>query len=224
VVRGESATMAGLLGIPWALASGAIMQVAGRMTDKVSPGRTVPVTIAIGVTGFGLFAYQLSADAPYWALCATMLLMGAGGGSTMMPLMTAATRRMPRDQAPAASTTINLISNTTAAVGMAVGSVLLSSAMAARVPLADEGGLQALHGLSRDARAAVAPGLADAFQHTYGFAVLFMALSIIPALFLPRRNQPRPESQPAQPARSGQAEVVDGTPAAEAASAAARAS
>ncbi|MFC5748876.1 DHA2 family efflux MFS transporter permease subunit [Actinomadura rugatobispora] len=192
VVRGESATMAGLLGVPMALASGTVMQFAGRLADKVSPGRTVPVTIAVSATGFALFAHQLSADASYWGLGAALLLVGAGGGATMMPLMTAATRRMPHDQAPAASTTLNLINTTVAAVGTAVASVLLSAAMAARVPVAGEGGLQALHGLAPDARAAVAPGLAEAFQHTYVWAVAFVVLAIVPALFLPRRDDGRP--------------------------------
>jgi EmrB/QacA subfamily drug resistance transporter len=190
VVRGETATMAGLLGIPMALASGSMMQVAGRLADRFTPGRTVPVSIVVGTTGFGLFAYQLSADGSYWALGAALLLMGAGGGSTMMPLMTAATRRMSRDQAPAASTTLNLINTTMGAVGMATASVLLSGAMAARVPLAAEGGIQALQRLGDGARATVAPGLAEAFQHTYVWAVLLMGLSLIPALLLPRRDQP----------------------------------
>ncbi|MFB4316482.1 DHA2 family efflux MFS transporter permease subunit [Actinomadura sp. 21ATH] len=200
VVRGESATMAGLLGVPMALASGTSMQFAGRLADRLSPGRTIPVSIALAVSGFGLFAYQLSADASYWALAAALLMMGAGGGSTMMPLMTAATRRMSKEQAPAASTTVNLVNTTMGAVGMAVASVLLSGAMAARVPLAGEGGLQALHGLAADARAAVAPGLADAFQSTYVWAVALMALALVPALLLPRRAQPARTEPSAEPA------------------------
>lgn len=189
VVRGESATMAGLLGVPMALASGTSMQFAGRLADKLSPGRTIPVSIALAVSGFGLFAYQLSADVSYWATAGALMMMGAGGGSTLMPLMTAATRRMSREQAPAASTTLNLINTTMGAIGMAVASVLLSGAMAARVPLAGEGGIQTLHGLAADARAAVAPGLADAFQSTYAWAVALMALSLIPALLLPRKDR-----------------------------------
>ncbi|MFI0357286.1 DHA2 family efflux MFS transporter permease subunit [Actinomadura sp. 9N407] len=217
VVRGETATMAGVLGIPMALASGTMMQFAGWLADKFTPGRTVPVSITIGASGFGLFAYQLSADGSYWGLAGALLLMGAGGGSTMMPLMTAATRRMSKDQAPAASTTINLINTTMGAVGMAIASVLLSGAMASRVPLAAEGGLQALQRLSADARAAIAPGLAEAFQHTYVWAVALMALSLLPALLLPRRDKPAaPEPEPVQPERAGAPAPVASTPVASA--------
>ncbi|GGU94519.1 multidrug resistance protein B [Actinomadura cremea] len=192
VVRGESATMAGLLGIPFALGSGVAMQIAGRITDRVPPGRTVPVAVAMGLTGFALFAAQLSADAPYWALCATMALMGAGGGATMMPAITAATRGMSHAQAPAASTTVNLINTTSGAIGTALASVVLATRMDDLVPAAGEGGaLQAVHALGADARAAIAGPLAGTFQHTYLFAVAVIALAIVPALLLPRRRAER---------------------------------
>ncbi|POM26218.1 putative transport protein HsrA [Actinomadura rubteroloni] len=182
VVRGESATQAGLLGIPFALASGLTMQVAGRIIDRVPPGRYLPCSILVAVTGFGLFTLQLSADAPYWALCATMLVMGAGGGGTMMPAITVATRELAREQAPSGSTMVNLVNTTMGAAGTAVSSVVL----AALLPVA--GGLQAVHRLSPDAHAALAPELADAFQKTYLPAAGLILLALIPALLLPRRR------------------------------------
>src|SRR5690606_29560621 len=92
VVRGESATVAGALGIPFALASGVTMQIAGRLIDRFPPGRYLPVSIAVGIAGFLLFRAQLDTDGSYWGLCAAMLLMGAGGGGTLMPAITTATR------------------------------------------------------------------------------------------------------------------------------------
>jgi EmrB/QacA subfamily drug resistance transporter len=169
VVRGESATMAGLLGIPWALASGLTMQVTGRLVDRVAPGLIVLTGMGLAVTGFGLFALQLSADASYWRLGGSLLLMGMGGGMTMMPTMTAATQRISHEQVPAASTTLNLINTTVAAIGVAVSSVVLSAGIAARTP-GDAG------------------ELADAFQHTYAWIMVPMILALIPALFLPRRR------------------------------------
>ncbi|TDD79520.1 DHA2 family efflux MFS transporter permease subunit [Actinomadura darangshiensis] len=185
VVRGESATMAGVLGIPFAFGSGTAMQVAGRIVDRVPPGRLVPVSIATALTGFVLFIVQLSADASYWGLCATMLLMGAGGGATMMPAMTAATRGLAHDRAPAASATVNLINTMSGAVGLAVVSVVLSTLMSDLVPDGEGGALQAVHRLGT---AGIAEPLADAFQHTYMFATGLLALALIPALLLPRRS------------------------------------
>ncbi|WP_242614124.1 DHA2 family efflux MFS transporter permease subunit [Actinomadura roseirufa] len=189
VVRGESATAAGLLGVPFALGSGTAVQVAGRLADRVAPGRLVPAAITTSLAGFALFTARLGPDASYWGLCGAMVLMGAGGGATMMPTMTAATRGMSHARAPAASTTINMINTTSAAVGTAASSVVLSALLSGVVP-ADEGGaLQALHRLSPQAHAAIAGRLADAFQHTYAFATVMLALALIPAAFLPRRTR-----------------------------------
>ncbi|WP_019633651.1 DHA2 family efflux MFS transporter permease subunit [Actinomadura atramentaria] len=182
VVRGESALAAGALGIPFALASGLTMQVAGRLIERVPPGRYLPCSILVALTGFTLFMLQVDAHAPYWRLCATMLLMGAGGGGTMMPAITVATRKLSREDAPGGSTLVNLTTTTVSAIGTAVAAVLL----AALLPVG--GGLQALHRLGPDAHAALAPRLADAFQHTYLLAVVLMALAVIPAALLSRKE------------------------------------
>ncbi|WP_018654299.1 DHA2 family efflux MFS transporter permease subunit [Actinomadura flavalba] len=180
VVRGESATMAGALAVPWALASGLTMQVAGRIVDRVAIGRYLPFAILLALTGFTLFMLQVGEDTPYWRLCLTMVLMGAGGGGTLMPVITATTRNLPRADTAAGSTTVNLINTTVGAVAMAVMAVLLSSLL----PVA--GGLQELHGLTAAQHAGLAPSLADAFQHAYLMPMALIALSIVPALFLPR--------------------------------------
>ncbi|MGW1738257.1 DHA2 family efflux MFS transporter permease subunit [Nocardia sp. NPDC001965] len=182
VVRGESALVAGALGIPFALASGATMQVAGRLIDRIPPGRYLPASIIVALTGFVLFMIQLDADAPYWALCATMLLMGAGGGGTMMPVLTTATRPLNRDQQPAGSTVLNMISTTALALGTAATSVTLAALLPA------DGGLQAVHAMDPARRSALTPALAEAFQHTYLIAPVMIALALIPALLLPRRR------------------------------------
>ncbi|MFD0683858.1 DHA2 family efflux MFS transporter permease subunit [Actinomadura fibrosa] len=188
VVRGESATMAGLLGIPFAFGSGTAAQFAGRLVDRVPPGRLVPVSVATSLTGFVLLTVQLDADAPYWGLCGAMLLMGAGGGATGIPAMTAATRGMSHGQVPAASTTVNMINTTAMAIGMALASVILSALMSDLVPAGGDGGaLQALHRLTPEAHAAIAQPLADAFQQTYLFTLAMLTLSLVPALLLPRR-------------------------------------
>lgn len=181
VVRGESALVAGALGIPMALASGISMQVAGRLIDRIPPGRYLPASITVALTGFVLFVLQLGADTSYWALGAALLLMGAGGGGTMMPVLTTATRSLSREQQPAGSTVLNMISTTAMAIGIAVTSVTLS----ALLPVT--GGLQALHGMDPGARAELAPALAEAFQHTYLIAPIMIALALVPALLLPRR-------------------------------------
>ncbi|WP_280194654.1 DHA2 family efflux MFS transporter permease subunit [Nocardia farcinica] len=182
LARGETATMAGALGIPFALASGLTMQVAGRLIDRIPPGRYLPVSIGVGVAGFLLFRAQLDADASYWGLCAAMLLMGAGGGGTIMPALTTATRALAPEQQSSGTTTVNMVSTTAMAIGTALASVVLSTLL----PL--DGGLQALHRLDPAARAALAPALAETFHDAYLLAPVLMGLALVPALLLPRRR------------------------------------
>ncbi|WP_229683887.1 DHA2 family efflux MFS transporter permease subunit [Nocardia camponoti] len=182
LVRGESAMVAGALGIPFALASGATMQVAGRLIDRVAPGRYLPFSIAVALTGFVAFVVEVNLGAPVWVLMLTMLAMGAGGGGTMMPVITTATRGLSRPQQPAGSTLLNMVSTSSMAIGTALTSVILSAQLPAGASL------QALHAMDQVARANLAPALGSAFAHTYLLAPVLIGLALIPALLLPRKR------------------------------------
>ncbi|MCO6003373.1 DHA2 family efflux MFS transporter permease subunit [Actinoallomurus purpureus] len=188
VVRGQSATASGLLGIPQVLATGITMQITGRLSDRVSPGRLVPVGIALASSGFLVFTTQVHADTPYWHLIAPLVVTGVGVGMTIMPAMTAATRNVPSEQVPGASTALNITQQVSAALGTALISVLLAAAMRDRLPDAADRGTGAVRALATPARHAIAPRLADAFQHTYVWAVVLMVLALLPAFFLPRHH------------------------------------
>ncbi|MEV4253349.1 MDR family MFS transporter [Spirillospora sp. NPDC049652] len=187
LVRGESATVAGLLAMPAAFASGTAMQVAGRLADRIGPGRIVPVSVLVAASGFALLLVQLTADASYWGLAGATMLIGAGGGATIMPAMTAATRGVSHDQAPAASTTVNLVTTTMAAVGTASASALLS----ARLP---DGGIQAVHRMAGAVREDAAPTLAHAFQLTYYLPLTLVVAALVPALLIHRRSTEKESS------------------------------
>ncbi|MCK2240612.1 MULTISPECIES: DHA2 family efflux MFS transporter permease subunit [unclassified Crossiella] len=163
LARGESATAAGLLIIPAALGSGLIMQVAGRLVDRFPPGRIVLAGITVGVTGILAFAAQLAMDGPYWGLLIAVTLIGVGGGGTMMPTMTAATRTLPPEQAAAGSAVLGLVSALASASGTAVLSVVLTANLAASAPGA-------------------------AIQQTYLLVAGLVACALLPALMLPRRQ------------------------------------
>lgn len=186
VVRGQSATGAGLLGIPQVIATGVTMQIAGRLVDKVAPRRLVLVGVPLAATGFLTFTTQVAADTPYAVLLTALAVMGVGVGMTMMPTMTAATRTLDNSRVPAASTLLGIIPQLAASVGAALVSVLLAGALDARLPGTASGGLEAVHALPAATARTLAPQLADAFQHTYVWAVALVALALLPALFLPR--------------------------------------
>jgi EmrB/QacA subfamily drug resistance transporter len=188
LVRGHTATEAGLLGIPQVLATGIAMQLATRMVDRVSPGKLVPIGVTVAGTGFLTFLTQVTADSPYWLVIGALVVTGVGVGMTIMPNITAATRSVPAAQVPVASAALNIIQQVTSAVGTALISVVLATSMASRVPGIADGGLGQVRELSARERQLIAADLADAFQHTYGWAVALMLLAIVPAVFIPRRQ------------------------------------
>ncbi|KWX01227.1 Drug resistance transporter [Carbonactinospora thermoautotrophica] len=197
VVRGQSATASGLLGVPQVMATGITMQIAGRLIDKIAPGRIVLTGVGLASAGFLAFTTQVGAHTPYWVLVGALSVMGVGVGMTMMPTTAAATRNLSHEEVPVASTTLNIIQQVAVSAGTALMSVLLAGAIADRLPATAGSGLGAVHALG--ARHAIAPRLADAFQRTYGWAVALMLVALLPALLLPRR-MPKPAATPADPA------------------------
>ncbi|MFH8369344.1 DHA2 family efflux MFS transporter permease subunit [Streptomyces sp. NPDC018031] len=168
VVRGESVTTSGLLGAPLALAAGTTMQVSGRLSDKVSARKLVVSGVVLAALGMALFTLQLSDGVAYWRIGAALAVMGVGVGMTMMPTMAAATRGLAPDDAPSASTALQITSQTAAALGMAFFSVMLTAG--------GEGG------------GATVPTHAGPFADTYLWAVVFMLAAAVPALRLPLRR------------------------------------
>lgn len=184
VVRGATATEAGIYGIPQVLATGITMQIAGRLADRIPPGRIVLAGIATAATGFALLSTQIHADTAYWRIALAGVVMGIGVGATIMPTMATGTRTLAPESIPAASTAISIIQQAAASIGSAAIAVLLSTAM---IREADGATLETAR--TAGTSPAFAESLADAFRGTYGWAVLIMALAFIPALFLPRRRQ-----------------------------------
>ncbi|WFB10718.1 DHA2 family efflux MFS transporter permease subunit [Streptomyces sp. LX-29] len=176
VVRGESVTASGLLGAPLALAAGITMQFSGRLSDRVSPRKLITSGIVLAAFGMALFAGQLTDTTPYWRIGLALFVMGVGVGMTIMPTMAAATRGLTGEEAPSASTTLQITSQMGASIGMAFFSVLLS--------VNGDGG-------------STAPTHAEPFADTYFWAVALMLAAVVPALRLPLRRPAavRPQDQ-----------------------------
>lgn len=172
VVRGESVTASGLLGAPLGLAAGVTMQFSGRLADKVAPRWLVAGGVTTAALGMGLLTLQLSDTTAYWRVAVPLLVLGIGVGTTMMPTMAAATRGLSADDAPSASTALQITSQVAAATGVAFFSVMLSI---------NGGGT-------------TTPTHAGPFADTYLWAVALMLAAVLPALLLPRRRPAAPEA------------------------------
>jgi len=157
-------------------------------------GRIVPFGLVL-ITG-GMFALtQVGPDTPYWGFMIPVLfVMGLGMGGTMMPIMTSALKTLTSHQVARGSTLLNITQQIASSVGVAVISVVFKNYLSAS-PLAGPA-IAAQHNPalvnSVGGQLAVQKGLADAadaFGSTFLVAAILLALTLIPAAFLPRKHE-----------------------------------
>jgi EmrB/QacA subfamily drug resistance transporter len=192
-IRGESVLRAGLLVAPQGIGAMLTMPIAGTLADKIPVGRIVPfglVLIAAGMAGLT----QISSTTPYPVLIAILFVMGLGMGGTMMPIMTSALKTLRSAEVARGSTLLNITQQIASSVGVAVMSVILTNALrdadlaypaiaARRDPqiaaqIGGEAGIK--QGLAQ---------AADAFANTYWVAFALVLVTIVAALFLPRKRE-----------------------------------
>ena len=160
--------------------------------DKHPIGRIVPfglVFILIGM--FGLT--QLTATTPYPVIVAELFVMGLGMGATMMPLFTSALKTLKAHEVARGSTLLNITQQIASSCGVAIMSVLLTNHLQAS-RLAGPA-MASLHDPALAAKipaAAITKGLEDAaqaFADTYWVAWAMVLLTVVPAMFLPRKQE-----------------------------------
>jgi EmrB/QacA subfamily drug resistance transporter len=207
-VRGESTLHAGLLMAPQGLGAMLTMPIAGTLVDRVPVGRIAPVGLLL-ITG-GMFALtRISSTISYPVVIAILFVMGLGMGATMMPIMTTALRTLRGPEVARGSTLINIIQQIASSVGVALMSVLLTTHLKdsklAGPAIASWHDPSMIPGIG--GAPAVARGLADAagaFASTYWVAASLVALTLVPALLLPRR---RPQAPAGPVAEAGPAQL-----------------
>ena len=192
-VRGESTLDAGLLVAPQGLGAMVTMPIAGALVDRFPVGRIVPFGL-LGIIG-GMFALtQITSTTPYPQIIAVLFVMGLGMGGTMMPIMTTALKTLRSHEVARGSTLLNITQQVASSVGVAVMSVILTNnlkesdlAGPAMAAYKDPSLVDKLGGPE-----VVAQGLAQAaqaFADTFLVAAVLVTLTMVPALFLPRRRE-----------------------------------
>ncbi|MGO4603643.1 DHA2 family efflux MFS transporter permease subunit [Terrabacter sp. 2YAF2] len=193
-VRGLDTLHAAFLMVPQGLGAMVTMPIAGALSDRIPVGRIVPFGLVL-MTG-GMFALtQVGTDTPYWGFMIPVLfVMGLGMGGTMMPLMTSALKTLQSHQVARGSTLLNISQQIASSIGVAVISVVFTNYLSASA-LAGPA-IAALHNPalvnSVGGQVAVQKGLADAadaFGSTFLVAAVLLALTLIPAAFLPRKHE-----------------------------------
>ncbi|GAA3718139.1 DHA2 family efflux MFS transporter permease subunit [Gordonia hankookensis] len=192
-VRGETTLSAGLLLAPQGIGAMLTMPIAGRMTDKIGPGKFVLSGIVLMFLGMGTFVF-VGAETSYLILCGALFVQGLGMGMTMMPIMTAALATLTNSQVPDGSTLVNVVQQTASSIGSAVIAVILAT----NLKNAPEGMLAIVSNTAPDKLPAGMQGApvptsffeaaANAFGSTFVVGAILIALTLIPAFFLPRKK------------------------------------
>jgi len=192
--------------IPQGVGAMLTIPIAGRGMDRRGPRRIVLVGISLTCAGMALFGYgtwQQVAYAP--VLLISLAIIGMGMGCTFMPLSAAAVQTLKPQQVARGSTLINVDQRLGGSIGTALTSVILTSQFNGSANVAAANKLAALNGqaVKRGApvpRSAMPPqALPPDFAHTvmrdlsHSYTVVFLtvaaivALTYIPAVFLPKR-------------------------------------
>ncbi|MDQ3157915.1 MAG: DHA2 family efflux MFS transporter permease subunit [Actinomycetota bacterium] len=191
-VRLESTTMAGVLMIAQGVGAMVTMPIAGALVDKMPVGRIIPVGLVLIIAGmFPLTMVEV--DTSYWVIVPALFVMGLGMGATMMPLFTSALKTLTNHEVARGSTLLNISQQIASSVGVAVMSVILTN------HLKDGQFAQAAIGSVKDPSIIdqvgvgnIAKGFieaADSFGATFWVAWALVILTIVPALFLPRKKE-----------------------------------
>lgn len=149
----------------WLIPQGLGMLVArpliGNLTDKIGARYVVLPSIAITIIGTFPFLF-FDVDSAQWIIWIVLFIRGIGVGGITVPVMSDAYVGLEKSQMPAASVATRIIQNVGAASGSAILATVVSHVL---------GG-------------AAAANLAGAYHSGFVTSLIFMGISILPALFL----------------------------------------
>ncbi|GAB2711832.1 DHA2 family efflux MFS transporter permease subunit [Nocardia thraciensis] len=205
-VRGESALDAGLLLAPQGLGAMVTMPIAGRLVDKIGPGKVVLTGVVVMAVSLAFFT-RLDAGTSYPMMGAALFVMGLGMGCTMMPTMTAAIQTLTHQQVARGSTLMNIVNQAAGSIGTAIMSVVLTNLLndneLAGAAIASTSQPQIAAQLPPGALETGFDQAAGAFADTYIIAVVLLVATLVPAAFLPRTRPRTPEGAADAPVMMG---------------------
>ena len=174
-VRGLNVITAALWLVPQGVGMLLMRPLIGKWTDQF--GARLVVLPAIAVTILGTLPFVFFGEATsQWLIWAVLLVRGMGVGGVTIPAMSDSYVGLSKQQVPAASVSTRIVQNVGAAFGSAILATVVSSALGAQ--------------------AATAANEASAYHAGFLTSLVFMVVSILPALFLTNKRKadspPRP--------------------------------
>jgi EmrB/QacA subfamily drug resistance transporter len=206
VVLHQTPMQAGLHMMPVGVGALVTMPLGGAFVDRRGPGRIVVVGLALMTAGLGLFTYGVAKQVAYQpTLLAGLTIMGLGIGLTTTPLNAALMQSLTQQQIARGTTLMTVNQQVGGSIGAALMAVILTNEfnhnayITTANKLASSQDEAARRGQPIDPsaipRQTVSPDFADNLMHSlshaytvvYVLAVALVALTIIPASFLPKR-------------------------------------
>jgi EmrB/QacA subfamily drug resistance transporter len=223
VVRGVSATEAGLRLLPFVVGSLAASTLSGRAISARGSYKAYPVAgAALMVAGMALLS-RLHTDTSALMVTIDELLVGVGIGLVMQTVILVAQNSARREDVGVATSTATFSRSIGASIGVTVFGAVFASRLGtelAAVPgvqhLADAGARldpARVQALPASIRPAVLDAFSAAIGHTFLIGAAALVLALLAALALPRTmgtgaasvTRPNPSDESARPARSSPA-------------------
>jgi EmrB/QacA subfamily drug resistance transporter len=202
----QTPMQAGVLMIPQGLGAMLTMRLTGPLVDRQGPGKIVLVGIALITVGLGAFTFGVARQAEYLPiLLVGLTIMGLGMGCTMMPLAVASVQALAPHEIARGTTVMSVSHQVGGSMGTALMSMILtnqfnrSENIAAASKFASLQQKASASGVPVDPsaipRQSVAPGfatnvlhdLSHAYTMVFVIAVVLVASTFIPAVFLPKQ-------------------------------------
>jgi DHA2 family multidrug resistance protein len=219
LVMQQTPMQSGMHLVPVGLGAVLTMPLAGVFMDKHGPGKIVLIGLPTMAVGLGIFTYGVATQAAYNpTLLIGLAVMGLGIGCTTTPLSAAVLQSLAPHQVARGTTLVTVNQQVSGSIGAALMAVVLTNlfthnqalvaanklvaaqqeASGQHVPI--EASASAWQALGPDFANSVTQGLSHAYTAVFVVAVALLALTIIPAAFLPMKR-PEPEEDPEPPQR-----------------------
>jgi MFS family permease len=178
IVRCQSPLHAGLLLAAQSVGTMITTPIAGRLTDKISPGKVILTGLAL--MGVGTLCLSLSSVAtPLWQIELILFVTGAGVGST--PTMSAALRTLGNDEIGRVAGALNVLLRVGGLFGTALAMILLAPDVSQFV----SANVVDIRTSAVQSAPTLLPGdLQGAFEQTFRWSFGFVLAAIASALFL----------------------------------------
>ncbi|MFI9270995.1 MDR family MFS transporter [Kitasatospora sp. NPDC052896] len=181
VVRGTSVLTSALLLLPQSIGYLVAIVLMNGLTARLGVRNLTVIGILLAVLGTVPYAL-INGHPDQLLLSGTLVVRGFGLGASMLPTMTVAFASVPRETAPSATSAFNVFQRIGASLGTTVLTVVLQQKLKGRLPV----GVRSLDQVKPGGP--VAHSLASSFGAPFWWAMLFTALALLPALFLPGRQ------------------------------------